>query len=282
MSSSQSRALRARLIASSLLLAVTASHAQVRITELMFEGTGLATVELKPNGELNYKIKGEKREFFEITNLGSSSVDVRGWTYNDDKTNDPIAFGDAFGSLAAGESALLTEVADVNAFRSHWGLNADVKVYSIGGKSNLGKNDTIWLFNKAGEAVDQVSYPVGFDAVGRSFNLTAVALAEPVNLQKQVLPGDKPDDYRGALNTSAWAASVLGDGMGSRLSADIALDSYGVVVNGQIEQRWETVPRHDLANPGSFAVSAVPETSSWAMMTLGLIGLGLLRNRRAR
>lgn len=275
-------ALRATLVTTSLLLAATAAQAQVRITELMFEGSGLATVELKANGELNYKIKGEKREFFEITNLGSSSVDVSGWTYNDDKTNDPIAFGNAFGSLAAGESALLTEVVDVNAFRTHWGLSAAVKVYSFGGKSNLGKNDSIWLFNKAGQAVDQVSYPVGFDAAGKSFSLTAAALAEPVNLLKQVQPGDKADDYRGAVNTGLWAASSIGDNLGSRLSADIAFESYGVVVNGQIEQRWETVARHDLANPGSFAVSAVPEVSSWLLMALGLLGLGAMRKRRIR
>lgn len=278
-------ALRASLIASSLLLAATAGQAQVRVTELMFEGSGLATVELKANGDFNPKIKGEKREFFEITNLGSSTVDVRGWTYNDDKTNDPIAFGDAFGSLAAGESALLTEVADVNAFRTHWGLSDAVKVYSFGGKSNLGKNDSIWLFNKAGQAVDQVSYPVGFDAAGKSFNLTVAALAEPVNLLKQVQPGDKPDDYRGVLNTMLWAASSAGDTFGSRLSADIAFESYGVVVNGQIEQRMETVARHDFANPGSFSVSAVPEVSSWALMALGLLGLlgiGASRKRRLR
>lgn len=197
----------ASALAAALFFSAPLAQAQVRITELMFEGVGVDTVEYKSNGTLNYKVSDDKREFFEITNLGSEAVDLTGWVYNDDNVNDPIAFGSAFGSLAAGESAVLTEMS-VDAFRTLWGLSDAVKVFSIGTLSNLGKNDTINIYDASGAIVDSVTYPKGLDASGVSYN--------------------RPYGDSGS-STGSWLRSVAGDVFGSVLSGDVPLETYNVV-----------------------------------------------------
>lgn len=252
------RAPAATLLAATLLAATPLAHAEVRITELMFEGAGVNTVEYKSNGTLNYKVADDKREFFEFTNLGSAAVDLTGWGYNDDNVNDPVAFGSAFGTLAAGESAVLTEMA-ADDFRTLWGLSASVKVFSIGGSSNLGKNDTINLYDAAGALVDSVTFPKGLDASGGSYN--------------------RPHGDTGN-STDTWVRSVVGDVYGSALSGDVPLVAYNIVGNDGVTlvSVMETAARHDLANPGIHA--PVPEPSALALMLAGLGGIALAVRRR--
>lgn len=241
---------------------VGTAHAQVRITEIMFEGRGLDTVEFKKDGTPNPKIIDDKREFFEITNLGNAAVEISGWVYDDDKAGDSSAFGSLFGSLTAGESLIFTEMA-ADDFRAFWNLGASAKIYSIGGLSNLGKNDTINIYDATAAIVDSVTYPVGFPASGTSCN--------------------RPLGVVGAVPTTAsWTCSVVGDTYGSRRSGEVPLTAYSTLENGALVPHMETVARFDIANPGAYGVAAaaVPEPRTYAMMIGGLALLGFALRRR--
>jgi len=103
------------------LFAATA-QAQMRITEWMYDGQ-----------------IGSKGEFVEFTNIGSSAIDMTGWSFDDDSRTANTMDLSAFGTVAAGESVIFTDATAAN-FRAAWALSDTVKV--IGGKTaNLGRDD---------------------------------------------------------------------------------------------------------------------------------------------
>jgi hypothetical protein len=78
--------------------AATASMGQIRITELMYSG--------------------DDGEFIEIANIGNAAIDLTGWSY-DDSSRTAGAFSlTAFGILAPGEAAIISEL-DAATFRSN-------------------------------------------------------------------------------------------------------------------------------------------------------------------
>ena len=214
------------LVALAAAMPVSAESA-VRVTEFMYQGAGKAN-----------------REFFELTNISAETADVRGWTYNDDNPNNPVAFGDAFATLAANESVILTELSAAD-FRSYWTLDAGVRIFSIGGDSNLGGSDTINIYSGATQdattLVDSVSYAGTTRGVSRN----------------------RPD-ATGIVPDARFVDSAEGDAYGSSLGG--------------------TVGDRDLGNPGRFpfAVAAVPEPASWALMiaSFGAVGASLRRRKR--
>jgi hypothetical protein len=207
-----------------------AAVGDVRITEFMSEGQGLTG----PGTGAN-----RQREFFELTNLGSADVDISTWTYNDDNANDPLAFGASFGTIKAGESIILTQMTADN-FRSYWNLATTVRVFSIGGLSNLGNADTINIYNSAtqnaGTLVDSISYLADVRGSGVSRN--------------------RPfDGGQGQSANSAWVVSAVGDIYGSRLAPNPIFP----VGNAYI----------DLANPGQY----IPSPGTLALLALaGVVG----------
>ena len=219
------------LIVSAVALASAAS-AQIRITEWMYDGSSYAF-----NGT-NYG-----GEFFELTNVGSTAIDLAGWKY-DDNSRDPLVGLDlsALGALAGGQSAIVTE-ATADAFRSFWSLGAGVKV--LGGNTvNLGRADEINLYDAASALVDRLTYTDNATPANgpRTSNVSGnIALA----------------DLNGDLATNA-TLSVNGDAYGSITT--------GLTVNGSSY----------IGNPGRYA--PVPEPAS--MVALGVGALGLLRRRR--
>lgn len=218
---------------------VTPARASIRITEFMSEGQGLTG----PGSGAN-----RQREFFELTNLGETSVDISDWSYNDNNVNDPLYFGDSFGIVAPHESIILTQMAPAD-FRSYWGLNSSVRIYSFGNLSNLGNADTINIYNSttqsAGTLVDSLTYTSDLRGSGVSRN--------------------RPYGGDGQSPNSAWVDSKVGDAYGSYLAPNPIFPPGVAYI--------------DLANPGMYAV---PEPSAIVLTIVGAATLvaGMARTRR--
>lgn len=158
----------------------TASAAGVmRITEWMYNGD----------------------EFIEFTNVGDASIDLTGWSFDDNSRLAGSVSLSAFGLVGAGESVILSEF-DAATFRANWGLAASIDV--IGSNTNnLSRADELNLYDGSSALVDRLTYDDATIGGPRTQNLSAnIALA---NL---------------GLNLANLAvASVNGDAYGSYLSA---------------------------------------------------------------
>ncbi|MDW8286988.1 MAG: DUF3616 domain-containing protein [Flammeovirgaceae bacterium] len=164
--------------------------AQMRITEYMYQGA---------NGE-----------FVEFTNVGNTPIDMTGWSFDDD-SRIPGSFSlSAFGTVAPGESVILTE-SNANTFRTAWNLCSGVKI--IGGlNQNLGRNDEINLYNASNTLVDRLTYgdqnfPGTIRTQNRSGWVTATGL--------------------GVNNPAQWVLSAVSDSESSFLSAGNDIGSPG-------------------------------------------------------
>ncbi|HEY0179888.1 MAG TPA: lamin tail domain-containing protein [Dokdonella sp.] len=142
--------------------------------------------------EYMYKSEGGVGEFVEFTNVGDAPVDMTGWSYDDHAAQPGAVSLSAYGSVQAGESVILTE-ASVDAFRSAWHLCGGIKI--VGGSTrNLGREDTINLYDASGTQVDRLDYG---------------------------------DDTLGGPRTDGKSAWVSADGLGQNLVTDWTLSSPG-------------------------------------------------------
>ena len=122
-----------------LLLGVT--QAQIRITEVAPWGSGNS-----PLGS----------DWFELTNIGGSSVDITGWRMNDD-TADFASGAPLVGvtSLAAGESAIFLEDGDAG-FKNLWfgapnvPASLQIGTYSMSGVGLSSNGDAVSIFESRG------------------------------------------------------------------------------------------------------------------------------------
>lgn len=212
-----------RIIVAAALFAVMASAAManIQITEWMYSGYG--------------------GEFIEFTNMGSSPVDFTGWSYDDDSNTPGSEILSAFGIVGIGESVIITEDS-ASVFRTTWNLPASVKV--IGGiTNNIGRSDTINLYNSLNQLIDKLVYN---DQAGKGPRTQYKSCTVPV--------GDL-----GLIDaSSAWVLASDGDIYGS----------------------WKS-SKNDIGNPGYYyAAPAVPEPSSLAALGCGIFGLaGIVRRR---
>lgn len=105
---------------------------------------------------------GPVAEWIEIVNIGSTPVDITGWTFDDEDTSDWGPFPGA--TLAAGEVAVLFDSAftSASAFRSAWGVPSAAKVLGItwGNLSNSpsSTNEILELLDGGGNQIDVVNY----------------------------------------------------------------------------------------------------------------------------
>ena len=207
------------LFAGIVLTSASIASAQVRITEWQYNGT----------------------EFVEFTNLGSSPVDMTGWSFDDDSRAPGTVSLSAFGTLAGGQSAILSELSAAD-FRAAFSLSANVPV--VGGNStNLGRGDEINLFDASTALVDRLTY--ADNATPANGPRTDINSGNPATLALAL------QGAAGDTAATGWVLSASGDAFGSLLST-----SGGY------------------ANPGTFAL--IPEPASFA----GLVAAGLIARRR--
>jgi hypothetical protein len=215
------RTLAGLSLAGALTIAMPASAYTVAITEWQYNGS----------------------EFVEFTNLTSSTVDMTGWSFDDDTRMPGSVSLSAFGNVAPGESVILSEVSD-SAFRATWGLPNSVKVIGLN-TNNLGRDDEINLYDAANSLVDRLTFGDDINVPGTI--RTQTASGNPSSLALL----DQP-------SSTGWVLSQVGDAFGSHAS----------VTGGFV------------GNPGTF-VAPVPLPAGLPLLLSGLTGLAAVR-RRAR
>lgn len=176
-----------------LVLAVNAM-ATIQITEWMYKGA-------KVYG-------GTEGEFIEFTNLGTTAIDMTGWSFDDSSRTAGSFSLSAFGIIAPGQSVILTE-ASASSFRTAWGLSASVKI--IGGlDNNLGKADEINIYNSVNALVDRLSYA---DADPKAANKSCTIPSADLAL---------------TTASGSWTLAYAGDAFGSFASSgnDIGNPGY--------------------------------------------------------
>ena len=209
------------LLSLALLAALpVAAGAQIRITEWMYSG-----------------VPGE---YVELSNIGSTAVDLTGWSFDDDSRT-PGGFSlSGFGVVAPGESVLFTEATPED-FRAAWSLDLSVKV--LGGVlNNLGRNDEINIFDASNQLVDRLTYG------DQTFSGTIRTQDRSGNPNSLVALG--------ANDPSLWSLASEGDAFGSVLSTG-----------------------GGLGNPGEFALVPEPATAALVGLGLTAFVIRLRRRK---
>jgi hypothetical protein len=157
-----------------------------------------------------YMYSGANGEFVEFTNVGSTAIDMTGWSF-DDNSNTAGSFDlSAFGMVQAGESVILTE-ADAATFRANWNLCSGIKI--VGGQTQgLGRDDIINLYDSFGTLADKLAYgDQNFPGTIRTQNASGWVSAAGL--------GDN--------DASAWTLSTVGDAEQSYASTGNDIGSPG-------------------------------------------------------
>lgn len=102
---------------------------------------------------------GSVNDYWELTNVGHSPIDLSNWKWNDSAR---VSTGAAVTippgtTIAAGESIIFTAITP-SAFRTWWGLSNSVQVITTAAAPGLGQNDGVSLFTDAGAEVCFLSY----------------------------------------------------------------------------------------------------------------------------
>nr|WP_236778795.1 lamin tail domain-containing protein [Agromyces seonyuensis] len=201
------------------MTAQAADASDVRITEWM------------------YNPVNSSGEFIEFTNLGDAPVSLAGWSFDDDSRTPGAVALDGLGTLAAGQSVIITESADAT-FRSEWKLGADVKVLA-GNTTNLGRADEINLFDGAdpvANLVDRLAY--GDNTVGGPRTQGVAGIP-------------KTEAALGANDATQWQLSVAGDAEGTWASTAGDLGSPGTsrfAPEGEPTPSWAAVRINEISS----------------------------------
>ncbi len=166
------------------------STGEIRITEFMYSGND--------------------GEFVEFTNLGDTPVDMTGWSFADASSPPGIFDLSAFGMVMPGEVVILTE-ADAATFAANWGnLTNDIITFPEN-NGELGRNDTIRLFDTSGSIVDQLRY--GDEELG--------------SIRTQLVSGWPCDTAVGQDNIFCWVLSTPADDQNSFASSSFDIGNPG-------------------------------------------------------
>ena len=201
---------------------------------------------------------GGTADWWEVTNYGSSAVDITGWTFDDSTfaSGTSVALNGVT-SINAGESVAFLETTTldsgtvatlISSFRTFWGgsaASAQIGYYAGSGISFSSNGDGIVMFSGTTETTPRVSFLAA--TAGSSFYYSYDAAGDPTT----------------SPNTNAIVSTVG-------------------TLDGQITFASATISTaQNIGSPGT-AVAAVPEPSAIALLAIGA-GTGVtLVLRRAR
>lgn len=162
-----------------LLCSSLSLYGQIRITEYMYSSNNAGAT--------------GPGEFVELTNVGSTAVNLTGWSF-DDNSRAPGSFPlSSFGIVQPRESVIITD-ATAAEFQAFWSLPNTVKVLG-GNNQNLARNDEINIFNGSA-LVDRLTY--GDETI-------------PGSIRTQFRSGWTTRANLGMNNISGWVLSSVGD-----------------------------------------------------------------------
>jgi predicted extracellular nuclease len=152
--------------------------------------------------------KGTNGEFIEFTNVGTTALNLTGWSYADSSAKAGDVSLSAFGTIAPGESVILTETA-ASTFRAAWNLGSSIKIIGGNAKDNLGSADAINIYNASGVLVDSLTY----GSTPKTENKSCTIPQADFNLTNA---------------STGWSLSSVGDAFGSWKSSgnDIGNPGY--------------------------------------------------------
>ncbi len=209
--------------------------ADVRITEFAYGGL------------ISGSSLGGDGEYVEVTNLGASAVDMTGWSYGTAAAPGTVSLA-GFGTLAPGESAIVTDVTPVE-FRADWGLTDAVKVVDDGSTTLNKGPKTMSLYDRDGATADTVSYASGF--------LSGKGVSAWVDAA-----------HVGAMaGTGGWTVSTTGDQEGSWTSAAGSVGSPGVSSLASLSQAAPRVAITEFAYGGLIGGSSTGGDGEYVEVT---------------
>jgi hypothetical protein len=146
------------LLGIALLIGVSSLRADILVTEVM-------------SNSLHPSDSTANDDWFELTNTGLSSIDITGWSWDDDShTAGSAAFG-SLTSIGAGQSVIITGEAKGTeaAWLADWGISG-VTVVALGNATFQGlgaSGDQINIYNSSNVLVTSVSF--GLSTAGSTF-----------------------------------------------------------------------------------------------------------------
>lgn len=189
------------------------------VTALGVVLAGSAQAQLRFTEAMSSSGSGGTPDWFELTNLGSSAVDITGYKFDDSSA----AFANAVAllgvtSIAAGQSVVFVEgtTTDVDAFRAFWGGldSAVIGFYSGSGISFSSGGDGLNLYTGAGVFVTGESFGAassgvsfGFDPATATFGALSAAGVNGAFVSANALANVGSP---GAIPEPASAAALLG------------------------------------------------------------------------
>ena len=213
-----------------LALAATGAQAQVRITEVAPWGSSTSAPAIP-----------YATDWFELTNFGSTAVNISGWTMDDNSNGSAKVALTGITSIAAGESVIFTENAASASFLSTW----------FGAKLPAGLQ--IGNYTGSGVGLSQTA-----DAVN-IFNASGVLQANVVfGASDATSPYQTFDNAAGLNNTTISQLSVVG-------------------VNGAFVAANDVA---EIGSPGRVSAVPEPESAALVLAALAVVGL-VARKRQA-
>lgn len=142
---------------------------------LLFAGASLLNAQIKITEAMSSSGTGGTADWFELTNTGTTAVDITGWKVDDSSFAYATALSlNGVTSIPAGKSVIFIESAapttDIPAFKTFWGATLDnvaVGSYTGSGIGLSSSGDGVVIYDAAGIELNRVNF--GAATAGLSF-----------------------------------------------------------------------------------------------------------------